>query len=213
MADNDPRYGFRYAASNSHPCPKPEPMIVASGQAFTPDAATAARLQKGDPVKLIAGGTVDHADPGDPVFGIVAGVGNDGKVFNSTIGTNGVLHPSQFIPSNVVYGTKLDIQTKVLVVPAAGYQWEVDSDDTEADLPAWQLLIGNNADHSFTAPAASDLNATPRLATGAAATATAQWRIVRVSGTQLNQDFTGANVKLIVKLNEGAESPYSVVGT
>lgn len=213
MADNDVRYGFRYAASNSHPCPKPEVMIVASGQAFTPGSATAARLQKGDPVKLIAGGTVDHANPGEPVWGIVAGVGNDGKVFNSSIGTNGVLHPSQFIPSNVAYGTKLDIQTKVLVVPAAGYQWEVDAEGVLAGRLVWESFIGNNADHSFNAPAASDLNANPRLDSGTFGTPTAQWRFVRVSGTGLNQDLTGSNVKLIVKLNEGAESPYSVVGT
>ena len=129
------------------------------------------------------------------------------------IGQFGALHPRAWIPSNVVYGTKLDIQTKVLVVPAAGYQWEVDSDGTEADLLAWQALVGNNAEHSFNAPAVGSLNANPRLATGAASTLTQQWRIVRVSGTGLNQDFTGANVKLIVKINEGAESPYTEVGT
>lgn len=213
MADNDIRYGFRYGSSNSHACPKPEVMIVASGQAFTPDAATAARLQKGDPVKLLAGGTVDHANPGEPVYGIVAGVGNDGKVFDSNIGQFGALHPRSWIPSGVVYGTKLDIQTKVLVVPAAGYQWEVDATSTEADLPAWQAFVGKNADHSFNAAAASDLNANPRLNTAAPLAATAQWRIVRVSGTGLNQDFSGANVKLIVKINEGAESPYTAVGT
>lgn len=187
-------------------------MIVLSGQAFTPGSATAARLQKGDPVKRIAGGGVDHANPGERIFGIVAAVGNGGMVFNTTISSNGVLHPSQFIPSNVVYGTKLDVQTKVLVVPAAGYQWEVDADAALADLPAWQALLGNNFDHSFDAPAVGSLNATPRLDVATAATADGQWRLIGVSGNGSNQDFSGANVKLVVKVNEGAESAYTEVG-
>ena len=209
MADNAVRYGFRYATSYSHPCPKPVRMYVASGQNFTPGSATAANLKPGDPVALLSSGTVDHASPGtgNPIWGIVDGVGNDGKVFNSSIG-GGVLHPSNHIPSGVVYGANLSNQTVVLVVPAGGVYWEVDSDQTLADLAAWQLLIGQNADHTFTAPGAADLEATPRLGVAIAAPTTGQWRIVDVSPTALNADFTAANVKVIVTLNEGQAPPY-----
>ncbi len=209
MADNSILYGFRWSESmNGHPCPKGVPMVVASGQAFTPDAATAARLQPGDPVARIAGGTIDHAAPGSAIWGIVVGVGHDGKVFNSTIGTNGVLHPSSFIPSGVVPPSSEE-ETIALVVPAGGVYWEVDSDQTLADQAAWQLVIGLNADHTFTAPGATDLNATPRLGATVAAPGTAQWRLDRLSARRENADFSGANVKLIVLLNEGQAPPYS----
>ena len=211
MVANDIRYGFRYAASNSHPCPKPIEMLVATAQAFTPGSATAARLQPGDPVRWIAGGTLDHANPGETVFGIVAGIGNDGKVWNTTI-ANGVMHPSSFVPSGVAYGMLLERQTKVLVIPAAGYEWEVDSDQTLADEAAWQAVVGQNADHTFNAPGAGDLHANPRIGAAAAAPADGQWRFTRVSKTRLNQDYTDDNVKMIVKLNEGQEAPYSLAG-
>jgi len=217
MADNAKRYGFRWATSNSHPCPKPVAIPVANLQAFTPDAATAAKLQPGDPVKILNGGGLDHADEGGTVptsnvYGIMVALGHDGKVFNNSFSSNGVLHPSSFIPSGVNYGTNLENQTIALVVPATGVFWEIDSDATLADLAAWQALVGLNADHSYDAPAGSDLDANPRLATATAGTASAQWRIERVSPTSLNQDFSGANVKLIVSINETQESPYTVVG-
>lgn len=211
MVANDVRYGFRYAVSNSNPCPKPIEMLVATGQAFTPGSATAARLQPGDPVRFIAGGTIDHANAGETIFGIMAGVGNDGKVWNTSIGT-GVMHPSSFIPSGVAYGTILERQTKVLVIPALGYEWEVDADGQLADLAAWQAVVGGNADHSFAAPGAADLHANPELDISTEVATTAQWRIMRVSKTGLNQDFTDDQVKMIVKLNEGQEPPYLTAG-
>lgn len=211
MPANDPRYGFRYATSNSHACPKPVAMLVATGQAFTPGSATAARLQPGDPVRWIAGGTIDHANAGETVWGIMAGVGHDGKVWNTSIGS-GVMHPSTFIPSGVAYGTVLERQTIVLVVPALGYEWEIDADHQLADLAAWQAVVGQNADHAFDAPGAGDLHANPQLDTAIAPTGTGQWRITRVSPTGLNQDYTDDNVKLIVKVNEGQEAPSTALG-
>lgn len=210
---NAVRYGFRWASSeNGKSCPHGVPMLVASGQAFTPDSATAAELRVGDPVSRIAGGYLDHTAPGSAlgVWGIVVGIGHDGKVFNSSIGS-GVLHPSTAIPSGVVYGTNLELQTIALVVPAGGAYWEVDADHTLASLAAWQAVYGQNADHSFTA-AAADLAATPELDAPVAAPGSATWRIERVSGTQHNQDFTAANVKLIVTLNEGQAPPYNTAG-
>ena len=212
MADNTPVYGFRYATSRSDPNPKTIVMVVANLQAFTPDAATAAHCQPGDPIKILPGGTIDLAEPGEAVFGIMVAVGHDGKVFNTSFSTNGVLHPSRHIPSGVNYGTSLERQTLALVVPAAGVIWEIDSDQTLANQGAWQALVGQNADHSFTAPGASDLNATPRLGVGIAAPGSGQWRIEGLSSNGSNQDFSGANVKLLVSVNETQQAPYVTAG-
>lgn len=192
-------------------------MDVASGQVFTFDAATAGRLQPGDPVSRIAGGNVDHTDPGEVLgnWGIVVGIGHDGKVFNSTIGTNGNLHPSNFVPSGVV-PPSTDERTIVLVVQGGGVFWEIDASpaltagkSTYAD---WRAVFGLNADHVFTAPAASDLNATPELGIEVAAPGAAMWRIERLSPNQSNADLSGENVKLIVSLNEGQAPPYLLAG-
>ncbi len=214
MADNAVRYGFRWStAINGHACPKGVPMDVASGQVFTFAAATAGRLQAGDPISRIAGGTIDHTDPGAAVgnWGIVIGIGHDGKVFNSSFGTTGALHPTQFVASGIV-PPSTDERTIVLVVQAGGVFWEIDAapaltagKSTYAD---WQAVFGLNADHVFTAPAASDLDATPELGISVAAPGAAMWRIERLSPNQSNEDLSGENVKLIVSLNEGQAPPY-----
>lgn len=214
MADNVVRYGFRWStAMNGHPCPQGVPMDIAAGQVFTFDAATAGRLQAGDPVSRIALGTVNHTAVGAATgnWGIVIGIGHDGKVFNSSIGTNGVLHPSSFISSGIT-APSIDERSIVLVVQGGGVFWEIDAapaltagKTTYAD---WQAVFGLNADHVFTAPAASDLDATPELGAVAAAPLPAMWRIERLSPNQSNQDLSGENVKLIVTLNEGQAPPY-----
>lgn len=217
MADNAVRYGFRWStAMNGHACPKGVPMDIASGQVFTFDAATAGRLQAGDPVARIAGGTIDHADAGtgNPIWGVVIGIGHDGKVFNASIGTTGVLHPSSFVASGIV-PPSTDDRTIVLVVPVNGVYWEVDAAPAltsgKSDYADWQAVFGLNADHVYTAPAAGDLNATPELGAEIAATTTGQWRIDRLSPNQSNSDLSGENVKLIVIANEGQTPPYSAL--
>ncbi len=216
MADNAVRYGFRWSTSmNGHPCPKGVPMDVASGQVFTFDAATAGRLQSGDPVARIAGGTIDHADAGtgNPIWGVVIGIGHDGKVYNASIG-NGVLHPTQFVASAIV-PPSVDERTIVMVVPVNGVYWEIDAAPAltsgKSDYSDWQAVFGLNADHVYTAPSASDLNATPELGVSIAATTTGQWRIDRLSPNQSNEDLSGENVKLIVICNEGQTPPYSAL--
>lgn len=214
MADNVVRYGIRWStAMNGHPCPQGVPMDVASGQVFTFDAATAGRLQPGDPVARIAGGNIDHADAGtgNPIWGIVIGIGHDGKVFNSSIGTNGVLHPTGVVASGIV-PPSIDERTIVLVVPAGGVYWEIDASPAltsgKSDYSDWRAVFGLNADHLYTAPGAADLDATPELGVEIAATTTGQWRIDRLSPSQENQDLSGENVKLIVMLNEGQAPPF-----
>lgn len=215
MADNAVRYGFRWStAMNGHPCPHGVPMDIAAGQVFTFGSATAGRLQAGDPVARIAGGTIKHAAPGAVIWGVVIGIGHDGKVFNSSIGTNGVLHPSAFISSGIT-APSIDERSIALVVPAGGVYWEVDAapalTSTKSDYADWQAVFGLNADHVYTAPGAGDLNATPELGVQVAATGTAQWRIDRLSPNQSNEDLSGENVKLIVLLNEGQAPPFGVL--
>lgn len=214
MAANAIRYGFRWASSeNGKSCPQGVPMLCASGVSFTPGSATAARLRVGDPVKRLASGYIDHADPGNAIWGIMTGVGHDGKTFNATIGSEGAMHPSEHIASGIAWGTNFDRKTIALITPGGGAYWEVDYGPAAlADEAAWIATYGQCADHTFTAPGAGDLYANPKLGVAIAAVGSGQWRIERVSDTQLNQDFNGLNLKILVTLNEGQAPPYLTAG-
>ena len=222
MADNTHQYGFRWATSmNAVSQPKPVEMAVASGVSFTVSGnATNLNLQPGDPVKLQNDGTVtlmggnENSQTSNIGFGVVVGIGGQGY-FN---GTRPVRSP--FIPSGVTYGTNVDRQSKVLVVPFSAGIWEIDCDDnvTATAYLAYQALIGENCDHSL-APNTSgftnaQVSANPvlNIASHAAATTTLSFRIWGVSQNFANQDFTGNYVKMLVQINKGAESLYTNVG-
>lgn len=204
MADNLQKYGFRWSMQyNSGPMPNPIRCIVATGQNFDKDAVNCG-LRAGDPVKTTAAGGVDLADEGDAIYGIVVGVRPywDGSV----------MRPSDVLPSGVAWGTNLERQSKVLVVPANLGYWEVDCDDavTATTEAAYQALIHTNCDHEFT-PNATTLKLHPRLDISTTATANGQWRIAGISGDVSNKDFSGNYVKLVVLVNETTEGPLYVV--
>jgi hypothetical protein len=201
--------------------PKPIEMAVASAASFLVSGnATPLTLQPGDPVKLLNDGTVtlaggnENSQTSNIMFGVCVGIGGQGY-FN---GTRMVRSP--FLPSGVTYGTNVDRQSKVLVVPFSAGIWEIDCDDavTATTYLAYQALIGENCDHRL-APNTSgfttaQLAANPvlNIASHAAATTTLSLRIFGVSQTFANQDYTGNYVKLMVQVNKGAESLYTNVG-
>lgn len=222
MADNSHVYGFRWSTSmNAVSQPKPLEVAVASAANFTVSGnATNLNLQPGDPVKFNTDGTVslcggnENSQTSQTGFGVVVGIGGQGY-FN---GTRMVRSP--FLPSGVTYGTNVDRQSKVLVVPFSAGIWEIDCDDavTAATYLAYQALIGENCDHRL-APNTSgfvnaQLSANPvlNIASHAAATTTLSMRIFGISQTFANQDFSGNFVKLLVQINKGAESLYTNVG-
>lgn len=223
MANNTHVYGFRWAnAFNSVSHPKPFEMAVASAANFTVSGdATNLNLNVGDPVKVNTDGTVslcggnENGQTSQPGWGVVVGMGGQG-FFN---GTRMVRSP--FLASGVTYGTNVDRQSKVLVVPFSAGTWEIDVDDnvTATTYLGYQAFIGENCDHRL-APNTigfldAQLAANPvlNIASHAAATTTLSMRIVGVSQNLANQDFSGTFVKMLVAINKGAEPFYTNVGT
>lgn len=219
--DNVKRYGIRWSTGyNGKPHPQPIEMAVASAANFSISGyGTNVNLNVGDPVKLNTDGTVslaggnENGQTSQAIWGIVVGMGGQGY-FNGTR-----MVRSQNLPSGVTYGTAIDRQSKVLVVPASGGFWEVDCDDivTATTYLAYQALIGENVDHQLVPAAATavTLSANPVLDISGhnPATAGLSFRIVGVSQTVENQDFAGQWVKLIVSVNDGAEPFFTNVGT
>ena len=217
MADNAAIYGFRWSQGyNTKPQPQPIEVAVASGQNFTiSGSSTNFNLNAGDLVSYTTTGTIivaggnENAQTSAAMYGVVVGFG---PMYN---GTRMVRQP--FLGSGVTYGTNVDRQTKVLVVPVSAGYWEADCDGlgsaTASTYLGYQALIGENVDHQNVGVTASlQLNPKINIASHAAATTTLSWRIFGISQNFSNQDFAGANVKLIVVPNKGQEPFYTNVG-
>lgn len=221
MADNVARYGFRYqgiTAGVGHP--KPIEVIVATGASFDVTGGTQnCALTAGDVVtKLSTGGvTLCAGNETTPVapYGVVIGVK---PYYDSTIGQTGAMRPSSSLPSDIAWGTNLDRQSKLIVMPfLPGQLWEVDVDDatTATTLAAYQAFIGENVSMINTG-AANDVppRAKPKLDISTHnTTATLFFRIVGISQTLDNVDFSGANVKLLVEANVAQTPVYQDAGT
>lgn len=206
MADNTARYGFRWHKGNQNTCPKGMEFPVADAyQAKADDTTTNVDLNIGDPVKLVAGGTVALANTTDVVFGIIVGIA---RVYSSTLG---VVAPINRVPGATTGGGLLDRQTRVLVVPAKAGVWEIDADDavTATTEAAYRALVNKNVEHTCVADTtnANLPKANPKIDISATATtAGLGWRIVGVSKTADNRDFSGANVKMLVMVNDSNEA-------
>lgn len=215
MADNTHYYGFRWShAANSRPMPQPEERAVADAYQAQDDASGFnVNLNPGDPVKLVSDGTVALANTTDAIYGIMVAVSSRG-VFDSTIGQGGAMKPSRNLPGGTTGGGLLERQSRILVVPASAGVWEIDVNNntsytTEA---AYQAAIGENANHVCVGVQANS-EADPRLdATSVNTTNTLTWRIVGISNNESNQDFTGENVKLYVRINVSQEAGASASG-
>jgi len=204
MADNALKYGFRlvrmrggFAHANS------EEALIATGAAFNVTAgAQNASLRPGDPVVMLSTGTVGLAPgtegtPGD-IWGIVVGV----KQYLD-VARNAVTALGNAVPSGLAYGTNLDLQTKVYVIPAEAGVWavQVNNNTTATTKAGYQAFIGENANQVLTG-AASQLLISPKLDIAThATTATLQWRIVGLASDAFNFDYTGNNVELEVICN------------
>lgn len=222
MVNNTRLYGFRWSTGyNGRSMPQPVEMAVASAANFTVSGdATNLNLNAGDPVKFNNDGTVslaggnENGQTSQAPWGVVVGMGYQGY-YN---GTRMVRSP--FIPSGVTYGTAVDRQTKVMVVPFSQGYWELDVDDatTATSYLTYQALVGENCDHRL-APNSigfldANLMANPvlNIASHAAATTTLSMRIVGISQNFSNQDYTGLYVKMVVAVNKGGEPFYTNVG-
>lgn len=222
MTDNAHQYGFRWATNvNGMSQPKPELMAVDSAINFTVSGTAGNfNLNAGDPVKLTANGTVtlaggnENGQTPDIVWGVVVGMGPVG-FFNGTR-----MVRQQFLQSGCTYGTAIERQSQVLVVRASAGIWEVDCDGvggaTAATYLAYQAFIGENCDPK-NIPIVGTLQVNPFLNIAShAVTSTLAWRIVGVGGGGANgfsnQDYSGANVKMLVSVNKGSEPFYTATG-
>lgn len=212
MADNRPKYGLRWFVGNPGKMPTPIECHIATGTNFAVTAVNYA-LGPGDPVIALAAGGVTVALATETGYGVVVGIGNGGKYFDST---RGVMTPSNTIPSGVAYGTNLERQTKVLVVPLKPDQlWECDCDDavTATTLAAYQALSHSNVDLTLAVSGVAGTRLNPRIDISTTNTTnTLTWRIVKVSTTMENQDFSGNFVKLLITPNLTQWAPWATTG-
>lgn len=213
MANNVARYGFRYKGNlEGGQAPRPIECTVATGY-HGQVSATDVDINIGDPVQFVSTGTVElAAGAGSPstLWGVVVSVNNVRGV-----GINGLHQPFNRVPAGTTWTLEAD-RTKVGVIPFGRNIWEVDVDDntTATTLAAYRLLIGENCDLSYTldTTVASRPKATPRLDISTHASTTKDFRIIDISHTAENQDFSGTGVKLLVVVNESGEAPFVTAG-
>jgi len=212
MADNRQSYGFRFAGARyGRDVPTNVECIVATGQTFAVNGGTSGvTLGPGDPVIRLSTGGVTLCDGAEGAGGALTPYGVVMAVLPYYDAASGRMTPTETLPSGVAWGTNLERQSKVLVCPMEMAYWELDCDDavTATTEAAYQAFNGENCDYRLNGgivPTANPQNrAHPRLDISAHATTNSlKFRIVRVSHTKDNVDFTGNYVKMIVELNIG----------
>lgn len=212
MADNIHQYGLRWVGSlDGGCCPKPIEKLVASGYQAQVGGQNV-DLNVGDPVQLTTDGTVIlGAAGGSPsvLWGVIVGFANvkvglplKGRKFSR-------------LPGGTTWTTE-ENASKVLVIPFGRNIWECDCDDavTATTLSAYRAFEGENVRLTFSRDATdSDRpKANPLLDISTHVATTEDFRIINVSKTALNQDYTGNFVKLRVAINESGEAPFVTAG-
>jgi hypothetical protein len=206
VADNVHKYGFRWYRGNGYPMPSPIEYAVADAYQATIDGGgTSVDLNIGDPVKYVSDGSVALANTTDLVFGIVVGVSN---LWDSSLS---LARPSDRVPGATTGGGILSRQTRVMVVPAKAGYWEIDVDDavTATTEAAYQALVHGNVEHVCPGDTSNSSRpkADPKLDISSVnTTAGLGWRIMAISKTANNRDFSGANVKLVVAVNDSSQA-------
>lgn len=203
MADNRKKYGIRFhSTQGGGGRPACIEGLVASG--YAGDHGGSVGITIGDPVDLLATGFMELTNDTatrDTLFGVVM------NVANAKVDANSKARPASYLPSGTTYSLE-ETTSKLIVAPFSNHIWEMDVDDavTATTLAQYRALVGNNVDMVFV----RDTSNPDRPKCGpvldistAATTAALMWRIVGVSKTRENQDFSGANVKLLVQLNQG----------
>jgi len=184
-------------------------MHVATAQDDVDDSANSVNINIGDPVKKVSTGGVMVALTTEIVYGIVLGI----ETYYDA--ATGLMRSGPYYPNQTTWGTVEARRGYVLVAPAAQGVWEIDVDDkttftTEA---TYRAAVGENAEHVVPGNTAN-ASADPYLdISGHATTATLGWRIVDISPTQYNRDFSGSYVKVLVRVNESAEAGMPATGS
>ncbi len=203
MADNRKKYGIRFHSTQGG-SGRPACIEGFVASAYAGDHGGSVGIAIGDPVDYLATGFMELTNDTatrDTLFGVVM------SVANAKVDANGKARPTNYLPSGTTYSLE-ETTSKLIVAPFSNHIWEMDVNDavTATTLAAYRALVGENVDMTFVRDLSNPdkpkcgpvLNITSH-----AATAALMWRIVGVSKTRENADFSGANVKLLVQLNQG----------
>jgi hypothetical protein len=204
--NNRAEYGFRfYRSLTGAQKPTIEWVPIATAYNGSITGGSAIDINVGDPVVRLSTGYFQHAAGSETTavapYGIVVAIGKvwDGALMQSV---------NKVVNQGGAYGTNLTRQTQVGVIPVDQAYWEVDADDnvTATTLAGYLALYGENTNHVLTT--GSEPLANPLLDISLHNTTALIWRIVKVSDTVENKDFSGTRVKLIVRSNV-AQMPWS----
>ncbi len=217
---NPHRYGFRFL-KNRWGGDTPELYTGFFANAYTPNVtgATTCNVNAGDPVRMMNSGAFQLTEPGElddddaneRTFGIVVG-------FPQVLISGGV-RPNAFYPTGTVYGTNLNAQTLVQVIPVEGCVFEIDTATTSASFDTkaeFQAIINSVCSFSYTQINTTTNNpkANPMAALSfAESTETRQLRVVGLGRGFDQYDLTLANVPLQVVFNQVQASPWRITGT
>lgn len=214
MANNPARYGFKWhSALLGVPHPKPQRMRVASGYAAVANpGSVSVNLNVGDPVKLVADGTVALCATTDTIYGIILGFG-----VQSTNANNANYLPYlDNLPSGTTFSGAVENQIMVHVCPVAGQLFEGYCDDNvtatnEAGAGSYNSFIHENLEYVFLPDAASKQARAVLDISTHATTATLPWRIHDVS-RRIDVDYSGLFVPLLVSCNKVQQTPFQTTG-
>jgi hypothetical protein len=203
---NIARYGFRWKYSQLDPnqaSPPIERKRVASGYQAAPSAVNV-NLWPGDPVKLVNDGTVALAAAGDAIYGVIASIQ---PYFDGAKMVSG-----SSLPGGTTYGSVLERQSFLNVIPVASQVFAVSADDntTATTEAGYNALIEENADISIN-QVSGDLHAYPKLDISDHKTATAQCRIIDIDRS-VTLDFSAVDLPLLVVFNEVQQAPFVTAG-
>lgn len=216
---NPHRYGFRFL-KNRWGGDTPEVYTGFFANAYTPNVtgATTCNVNIGDPVRMMNSGAFQLVEPGElddddaneRTFGIVCG-------FPQVL-INGAVRPNAYYPAGTVYGTNLNAQTQVAVIPVEGCVWEIDTATTSASFDTkaeYQAIINSVCTFSYTQinTTTSNPKANPMAVLSfAESTETRQLRVVGLGRGFEQYDLTLANVPLQVVFNQVQASPWRITG-
>lgn len=205
MADNLLRYGLRPIKGhfNSHPW-SIQRMRVASGYSPTVSGNNV-NVNVGDVVKKVSDGTVALCAAGDQPYGVVDRIHPYFNGTRMTFGTN--------LPFNTVYGSNLERQSFVSIIPVENCIFEAVADDktTATTQATYTGYIGENVDLINTGDTTNQtVNPMVDISTHNT-TNTLTWRIVDIA-PRVDIDFTGLYVPLYIAANYSQDAPFTILG-
>lgn len=216
MADNAVRYGFR-AVKNRYGggvFPVEEAWVATAASFDVNGGAQNVVLGEGDVLVQLSDGSATLAIGSEgtdstTILGVVCGI----KQYYDTVrGVMTAMGPG--VPSDLAWGTNLARQTRVYYIPIEACIWAVQVDDavTATTEAAYQAFIGENVRMVNTGATGTN-RAAPKLDIATHATTnTFPFKIVGLSQTAQNQDYSGANVELYVISNGTIASRNAILG-